>query len=249
MNASAKNTNDPNRPSQYSLAAMFYITTLMSLVFSATAPFFRAINAENRIAILLYGGFQIVVLMLCLFGFMSSRLRAVLLTDKGELVHRTSFMEQGALGFWRSLQALWTTIPAMLILMGAGICITREPGSVAVFLNPYALALQVFAIREAVQSSLSLYYGVDKRDLEVFQSGFVYGGYHYHPWKAVKSIRPAEYDMSALMLVFEQITTFDEHKGVSPISTLYTKKLSVRAHIRSEIVDVMLGLLRDFRAI
>ena len=173
VNASAENASDPDRPSQYSLAAMFYITTLMALVFSATAPFFRAINAENRIAILVYGGFQIVCLLLYLFGFMSSRLRAVLLTDKGELVYRTTFMEQGSLGFWRSLQALWTTVPAMLILMAAGICITSQPESVAVFLNPFVLAIQVFAIREAVRSTLSLYYGVDNRDLEVFQSGLV----------------------------------------------------------------------------
>lgn len=244
MNASAENASDPDRPSQYSLAAMFYITTLMALVFSATAPFFRAINAENRIAILVYGGFQIVCLLLYLFGFMSSRLRAVLLTDKGELVYRTTFMEQGSLGFWRSLQALWTTVPAMLILMAAGICITSQPESVAVFLNPFVLAIQVFAIREAVRSTLSLYYGVDNRDLEVFQSGLVYGGYQFHPWSAVKSIRPAEYDISALMLVVNQISNVDQE----PISTLYTKKLSVRPHTRSDVVEVMLELLRGLKA-
>lgn len=240
MNAdSLQNSNDPGRPSQYSLAAMFYATTLLSLLFAATAPFFRAINAENRIAILAYGVIQIVCVLCFLLWYMTSRLRATLMTDKGELVHRTSFMEQGTLGFGRSVLALWTTIPAILILMAAGILISVEPKMALVFAHPFSLVLQVFAIREAVRSSLSLYYGVDKRDLEIFKSGYVHGGYQYQSWHAVRSVRPAEYDDGALMVVVEEIGAVDE----MPKHTLYTKKLTVRADTRAQVCEVMLGLL------
>lgn len=218
---------------------MFYITTLMALLYSATAPFFRAINAENGFAILLYGTFQIVFVLACLFWFMVRRVRVLRMTEKGDLVHRTTFMEQGSLGFWRSVQALWTTIPAMLILMAAGICVTANPKLIAVFVNPVTVVLQVFAIREAVRSSLSLYYGVDKRDLEVFQSGYVHGGYGFRPWRGVKSIRPAEYDDSALMVVCVNHQTVDDYE----IATMSTKKIKVRPHTRAEVYLVMRGFL------
>ena len=46
------------------------------------------------------------------------------------------------------------------------------------------------------------------------------------------------------MLVVNQISNVDQE----PISTLYTKKLSVRPHTRSDVVEVMLELLRGLKA-
>ena len=86
---------------------------------------------------------------------------------------------------------------------------------------------------------MSLYYGVDGRDLEVFQSGYVHGGYDFQPWTGVKSIRPAEYDVSALMIVYEKYKLIDQEYS----ATMFTKKLNVRPHIRDEVYGVMHSFL------
>lgn len=131
--------NMRQQSTQYSLAAVFYFVTLMALVFSAMAPFLRAITAKNRIAVLSYGSIQMGLIGVMVFGLMLSRARIQRLVRRGTLVHRTSFADQGPLGFWQSLKAIVVTIPAFLFLLCAGAAITAEPLSVVAFLHPIFL--------------------------------------------------------------------------------------------------------------
>ncbi len=223
-------------PSQFSLAAIFYIVTLMSLVFSATAPFFRAINAENRAAILSYGLLQISVVCGCLGTYLFRRFRIIRMLQNGELIHRTSFLDPGSLGVWRSIRALWTTIPVLLTLFTAGLLITANPLNVFLFLHPVAWPIQILAVRDAVRSTLSLYYGVDRRDVEIFKRGYVYGGYRFQPWETTKYMRPAVHDESAIMIVS---SAFAPNSEFAHANTMSTSKIIVRPDRRTEILDVV----------
>lgn len=228
--------------SQFSLAAVFYFLTMMSLLFSATAPFFRATTAENRLAILVYGSIQMGLVGLFVIGLMLSRARVNWMVRGGSLVHRTSFSEQGQLGFWQSIRAIGSSIPAFLFLVFAGAVISSDPFLATAFLHPLILGFQIAAIYIAVRASLSLYYGIDHRDLEIFQSGFVHGGYVFSRWEGIESIRPAIHDEGAVMVV-ERFRR--QHHRYANEKILKTKKLSLRSDRRDDVVRVMTQLIAN----
>lgn len=219
------------RPTQFKLATAFYYVTIVAIVTALLSPAIRAASSEGNTGWFIFLACQTTLFLLVAWHTIVRRARV--LKKAGRPIRQTKVALNSPADWPHHISTFSRVLPLLIL---QAVALSPWIVHIALILNTWALIIQMVSLGLAAEAIVAMHLGVNQRDVELYENGYVYHGFYFQPWSDLLKVAPAIHSTNRIFATVA-LDTFDGCK---------VQTIKVSAKSRDEIVERMRETKRKF---